>query len=422
MIKSLEYAERRAKIIDKLEDFSVLVLFSGRSKMCSADETYPFVTNRNFYYLTGIDQEDSVLIITKSPISTNTFLFIQPYNELKEKWTGIRLKDFEAKKISGVDNILFYDTWNAKLDVILNEMIQSNGKSSLYLDLENELKIKESYTTKELKFELESQYADKIDVKNIYDTLVHLRMVKSHEEIQLLKEAARITNLGLNSVLSVIGPNMREYQIAALFEYTIRDVANCKTSFNTIAAAGKNATILHYPNPIDTLKDGDLMLLDLGAEYGHYCADVSRTYPINGKYFGTAEKIYDIVLGANKNVADICAPGVTIAQLQKATIEFLTDGCLKAGLIKTREEISNYYFHNVSHHIGLDTHDPSFRDLPLEPGNVISDEPGLYFKELGIGVRIEDDLLVTKNGCIVLTADIAKEKSDIEKLIASRVK
>ena len=417
-----EFIERRKKLFEKLDDFSITILFSGRAKITSYDETFPLVTNRNFLYLTHIDQEDSVLVLVKTPSYKTEYLFIQKYDELKEKWTGIRLKNEEARELSGIDNILYFDNLEPKVDILIKELLNETSQVKIYLDLDKELKIDECFTTEKFGEKLKSKYENDVVIENIYEEIIKIRAVKSNAEIEALKEAINITNVGLKAVLSELGPDKMEYQMAALFEYTIRDVANEHTSFNTIAASGKNATILHYPNPKDHI-NGDLMLFDLGSEYEHYCADISRTYPINGKYSGIAEKLYDIVLEANQHVIDICRPGISIAELQEETKEILAKGLMRLGIIDKKEDVKKYYFHNVSHHIGLDTHDPitsQDRKTPLVAGNIISDEPGLYIKELGIGIRIEDDLLVTENGCICLSGDIAKEKADIEKLMATR--
>lgn len=419
MIEAKEYSLRREKLAASLSDNSIAVLFSGSAKNCSSDEKFNFVVNKNFFYLTGIDQEDSILLIEKLSGEIKQFLFILPYDEVKEKWYGIRLKDNEARAKSGIENVLFHDSFLPKLELLISKQLDLSSNCTLYLDLEDELKIGNKLSTQDFAEKIKNKFND-VKVENIYHTIIKFRMVKSHAEIQELKEAIRITNIGLNALLNELAPNKMEYQLAALFEYKIRDASNCKTSFPTIAAAGKNATILHYPNPTDVMKNGDLMLFDLGAEFNHYCGDISRTYPINGKYNEMQAKIYDIVLGANKHVADILKPGVTIKYLQEETIKFLANGLLNIGLIKEYDQIDKYYFHGVSHHIGLDTHDPSLRELPLQEGNVISDEPGLYIKELGIGIRIEDDLLVTRNGCIILSGDIVKERKDIEKLMSTK--
>lgn len=206
-----------------------------------------------------------------------------------------------------------------------------------------------------------------------------------------------------------------EYQVQAVFEGSIKYFANSRTSFDTIAASGKNGAILHYRNNSMKLNKEDLILLDLGAEFNMYHADISRTYPISGKFNDLQRKIYTIVLDCNKHIISLIKPGISIKELQQETVNFLANECLKAGLINNREEIHNYYFHGISHHIGLDTHDPYPRYKgSLKPGMIISCEPGLYFENLGIGVRIEDDILVTEDGNENLSKDIIKEIDDIE--------
>ena len=192
-------------------------------------------------------------------------------------------------------------------------------------------------------------------------------------------------------------------------------------------ASGIHGTVLHYPSPMDTLKDGDLLLSDLGSRKNFYCADVTRTVPINGKFSPLQKQIYEIVLGCNKMIANKAKPGITIDDLQNAAEDYLAKECLAAGFIENKEDISKYFFHGISHFIGLDTHDPyasvtsrEYRQLPLEAGMVISDEPGLYMADKGIGIRIEDDLLITNDGCEVLTKKIIKEVSEIENALANK--
>jgi Xaa-Pro aminopeptidase len=192
-------------------------------------------------------------------------------------------------------------------------------------------------------------------------------------------------------------------------------------------ASGIHGACLHYPTPFDTIKQDDLLLMDLGARCSYYCADVTRTVPVNGHYNDFQKSVYEIVLGCNKMVAAMARPGITINDLQKATVEYLASECLAKGFISKKDDIINYYFHGISHFIGLDTHDPylnplskEYKDVPLEPGMIISDEPGLYMADKGIGIRIEDDLLITEQGCEVLTRDIPKEIADVERILASR--
>ena len=423
MIKKEEFIERRSKLIEKMDDDSIAIIFAGIPKVSSADEDFPFVVNRNFLYLTDIYQDGSILLINKTGGLISDTLYIHEYNEIYEKWIGKRLTIDEAKKICGVNNILYLNQFESDLGIIL----KNSSIKKIYLDLDEEIKIKEHLTTLELKHILENKYPS-IKVENIYNDIVSLRMVKSEAEIEEFKKAIHKTDLGLKAILKKLEPGLKEYQLKSLFYYTIQDYDNSELSFPTIASSGVNATCLHYDEAKDEIKNNDLILFDLGARHNTYCADISRTYPANGKFTTLQRTIYEIVLNCNKMVIDNAKEGITIKELNDKVVEFLANNCLKAGLIKNKEEIDKYYFHSISHHIGLDTHDPVAKEnenqkrweVPLKKGNVISDEPGLYFKELGIGVRIEDDLLITKDGCINLSKDIIKEIDDIEKAMERR--
>lgn len=415
-----EMFRRREELFTKLNDFSVTVIFSGVAKKSSADDVYDFIVNKNFFYLTQIDQEDSMLVLYKTPTVHECFLFVQPYDELKEKWTGRRLTINEAKNLSYIDNVYVNSTFEPKLDLMINELKNLNEDGSyIYLDLDSEIKIAEGTSTHEFKNNIKSRYPF-LNHENVYDLIIESRMVKSHEEIQFLKQAINVTRVGIISLIQNIKPNIFEYEMSSLFEYTIKSGFNCTTSFKTIASAGINATVLHYTKPVDTLKEGDLMQFDLGAQYNYYCADISRVLPINGKFNDIQLKLYNEVLKCNELVINTIAPGVTIAELQEIAKRSLTKSLIDLKIMDKPEDLIKYYFHNVSHHLGLDTHDPSFRDRPLQPGNVITCEPGLYIKELGIGIRIEDDILVTKNGSMNLSIDIVKKPQLIEKLMEGR--
>lgn len=421
MIRPEEFLQRRKKIFDSIEDNSVLILYAGIGKKRSEDENHPYMANRNFYYLTNIKQEGSIYVLVKYDNLYKEFLFVQPYNELKEKWTGKRLTINEASEISKIDNVLTLDCFDSRLDLILNRKEKLYGDIvNLYLDLDKEQKIDEDKDTEDVASGLKANYPY-LNVKNIYRNIMLLRMVKSKSEIEEFKEAIAKTNIGLKQIMKNLKPDLYEYQMSSLFFYTIQDYDYSDLSFPTIAASGVNATCLHYPTPTAKINNGDLMLFDLGAKNNEYCADISRTYPVNGRFNPLQAKIYRIVLGCNKMVIETVKPGITLKELNDKVIEYLANECLKAGLINDKADISKYYFHGVSHHIGLDTHDCSDRTLPLQPGNIISDEPGLYFKELGIGVRIEDDILVTEDGALNLSGNILKEIEDIEKAMQYQV-
>ncbi|MDY4183630.1 MAG: Xaa-Pro peptidase family protein [Candidatus Onthovivens sp.] len=422
MIAVNEFKERRRKLLEKMEDFSVAVIFAGASKIKSEDETCPYLANRNFYYLTNIEQENSILILLKGCGNTKEYLFVSEYDEVKEKWYGKRLTSFEATKLSGIDNVLYLSSFDSMFGMILDDRNSAfSNVNNVYLDFSKEQKIRENLFIETYISNLKLNYDNKNFI-DIYPLIVRLRMVKSKQEIEEMKEAIAKTNVGLREIMKSLKEDTYEYKYSSLFYYTIQDYDYSPLSFPTICASGVNATCLHYPTPLAKTKKNDLILLDLGAKNNGYCADISRTYPISGTFSELQKIIYSIVLGCNKMVIETIKPGITIKELNNLVIDYLATHCLKANLIKNKEDIRNYYFHNISHHIGLDTHDCSFRDLPLEPGNIISDEPGLYFKELGIGVRIEDDILVTEEGSYNLSGNIIKEISEIEKFISRNKK
>ena len=415
MIPSNEYGQRRANLLAKMKEESILLLFAGEPKKCSADEDYPFEVNRNFYYLTGIDQEGSALLLIKTSGDVKEFLFILPFDPVKEKWYGKKLTIEEARSISGIKNVLLKNGLTAKLNSILDPGTEQYGRvATVYLDEEKGQKIEEEANAADYKRSLETVYPD-VAVEDCYPMIIDLRLVKSANEVEEFREAIRVTQLGIQSVMANARDGMKEYELANHFLHVVNDESAYQgLAFPTIMASGKRATILHYPTPFGTIRNGELLLMDLGSRNHYYCADVSRTVPVSGKFTEEQKRIYEIVLGCNKAVAAYAKPGVTINELQSLTREYLASELVSKGMLANKADIGNYYYHGVSHHIGLDTHDPGQKDVPLQEGNIISDEPGLYIAELGIGIRIEDDLLITKDGCEVLTKDIIKEIKDIE--------
>ena len=408
------YSINRHELINQLDDNSLLILYSGALKHTSGDESYPFVVNMNFFYLTGIKQDNVYYVCKKVKGKVEESLFIYKNDPVKVRWIGAYLYEDEAKAIAEVDNIYYVDDFSS----FLAKTLRNVNIKKIYLDLEEPGYEGQINFGNVLKNKVNAYAFDK-KVCDVYPYIVSLRGVKKDYEVELFKEDVRITNLALQEVLRRLSSLDYEYQVQGVFEGSIKYYGNAKPSFNTIAASGKNAAILHYnANDMKMNKD-DLILLDLGAQNNMYHADISRTYPISGKFNDLQKMIYTIVLECNKYIISLIKPGVTIRSLQEETIKFLAQGCLKAGLIKEEKEISSYYFHGVSHHIGLDTHDPYPRYKgELVPGMIISCEPGLYFEELGIGVRIEDDILVTEEGNINLSEDIIKEVEDIENFMS----
>ena len=415
-----ELDKRRENLFAMMKENSVAIIYSGVSKIASEDETYPFVVNNSFFYLTGITQEHSALMMVKGLGEKKCYLFIDEYNEVKEKWIGRRLTFDEAEQLSGLSNVYSSDNFSNMLDLALtNSDNQYGAITTLYLDLTPEIKISEAQSTIMLRDELEAKYPQ-LATLDIKPFITSLRMVKSPFEVEQIRDAIAATNLGINKLILSLRPGLMEYELADIFEFFGRSQNRSKLAFPTIIASGKNATCLHYPTQNCAVREEDLILFDLGYKSNGYCADISRTFPVNGKFSGNGKKIYEAVLNCNKAVIEYAHAGLTIADLQEYAKTFLKNECVRLELLDEEDDIRRVYFHNVSHHLGLDTHDASNREKPLEEGNIITVEPGLYFADLGIGVRIEDDVLIHESSSEVLSAGIPKEIEDIEKLFRTK--
>lgn len=417
-----ELENRRDKLFASMKENSALIIFSGVGKICSEDENYPFQSNRNFFYLTNIEQDHSALIMVKSIGGKFVYLFVDEYSELKEKWTGKRLSFEMAESISSIKSVYSMNSLESMLSLILTNNNNQYGKiSTLYVDLSPELKIGDSLSTIEYSKNLNAEYPH-IEIENAYPLIRDLRMIKSQEEVENIVRAIELTNTGICQMLINLKPGLYEYELSDMFEFYGRAHDRHQLAFSTIVAAGPSATCLHHPVEQQNalVKESDLVLFDLGYAHNGYSADISRTYPVNGVYSGTQKLIYQAVLECNKAVIEYVRAGMTIKDLQEYTKEFLKKKCVEFKLMTEDEDIVKYYYHNVSHHLGLDTHDASVRERPLENGNVFTVEPGLYFAKFGIGVRIEDDVLLQDGRGVCLSKCIAKEIPDIEKLFATR--
>ena len=415
-----ELASRRARLFELMKENSVAIIFSGVSKIATEDETYPFVVNNSFYYLTEIQQEHSVLVLIKGIGERREYLFVDEYNELKEKWTGKRLTYQEASVISGLENVYSMNNFDNMLSLALSKENNQYGDiTNVYIDLTPEVKIEDNKSTQLFAAELTNEHKG-LEVLDVKPLITSLRMVKSAYEIDKLHSAISLTNLGINKLICELRPGMMEYELADIFEFFGRQHDRHELAFPTIVACGKNATCLHYPTQNAPVTAGSLIQFDLGYKHGGYCADISRAYPVNGKFEGMQRSIYEAVLFCNKEIIKYAKPGLTIKDLQEKAREILKQKLVELKLLKKDEDVTKYYYHNVSHHLGLDTHDASNREKPLEVGNVITVEPGIYVPELGIGVRIEDDILIQKDHAEVLSIEIPKEIADIEKLFKSK--
>ena len=392
------YELNRQEVLSMTNENSIMILFSGIPIKSSADAEFPFVVNRNFYHLTGINEPNLVLALSKD----KTTLFIEESDEMYEKWIGKKINKEEAYKLSNIDDIKYIKDFK-DLDYTKYDYI--------YLDLEKD-QISDNKTISE-KFK-EKHNLSTIDA---YPLIAKSRSIKSDKEVEKIKSALDITNKGLENILRNLKPNTKESVFEAHFDFVLKS-ENVINAFDTIAASGENACTLHYVTNNEIAKDNDLILFDLGATYDLYCGDISRTYPVNGKFSERQKELYEMVLAANEIVIAAIKPGVTMNELNDLVIKHYESELLRLNVIKDKSEVSNYYYHGVSHSLGLDTHDVGLaRDEKLEAGHIITVEPGIYIKEEKIGIRIEDNILVTKDSNINLSSHIIKYVADIEEFM-----
>ena len=393
------FSNRIKNIVKNINNNSLIILHSGLEITKSEDIFYEFIVNRNFFYLTNIKQKNSFLVIFK--ISENEYykyIFIDKIDDKRVKWFGKMLNENDI-----INNTYFIKEeifTNDILDIKLRELIEKFKPKTLYLDFKNNNK------TKELAENL--NFSDK-EIEDIYSKIIELRAIKDDFEIENLKRAIEITKIGIEKIKKIKNNVEYEYEIFNSFNHEILNHGSHEIGFDSIVASGKNSCYLHYPNPYSKIGNGDILLCDVGARYNNYSADITRTLVIGDKFTDLQSTIYNIVLECNKYIINNIKQGINLNHLQNLTIDFFINKCLKERLIEDKEDlVKNYYFHNVSHHLGIDTHDPVSREEELKPGNVITVEPGLYFEKYKIGVRIEDDILVTENGHINLSENIEK--------------
>lgn len=397
----------------KIEPGSAVILFCGKAPKKTADEKYQFAPNRNFLYMTGIAEEQVIVYLERSGDDIKEALFIQRHDEVRAKWVGETIKPETASELSGITDIRFLD----EFETFLHNKIVSGALTKLYFDLE-----KDSF---QADYGPGGRYAQTIKTEypqltqgNIFPLICELRVIKDKAEVDEIRKAIEITKDGILNLWKNRRAGAYEHEMEAEFVYILKKNGVKDIAFQTICAGGKNAAVLHYVENDQIINDGELLLLDLGAQWNYYSADISRTFPINGKFTERQAELYQIVRLAMERVFAAIKPGLPFKRLNEIVRETYGEELVRIGLIKDPSEVSKYYFHGVSHYLGLDTHDVGSRDVELAPGMVITVEPGLYLAEEGIGIRIEDDVLVTEDGMENLSQAIPRDIEAIEACLA----
>ncbi|MGE4214822.1 MAG: aminopeptidase P family protein [Anaerotignaceae bacterium] len=403
------FTKNRDKLFEILEDGDLAVLFAGEAPTKRGDEKYLFSPDRNFYYMTGIECERCAFVLAKLEGKRLERLYIEADNGQMAKWVGANITESEAIEVSGIKDIKFVDSIFDDIDV------KKSNIKRLFLDcerkdlLENHMPEGFRKKYKEVVFE------------DLFPIISEMRVIKEKEEIEFIRKAIHITRLGIEAMMKNAKAGMMEYEIEAHYDYVLRKNGVRDKAFCTIAAAGKNGTVLHYVKNNSRTNDGDLILIDAGAQIDWYNGDLSRTFPINGKFTERQKLVYNIVLGGQKLIMDSIKPDIPMPRLNEILKDYYYKELLEIGLVSTRDDVFKYYYHNVGHFLGAETHDVGDKSQKLREGMVLTVEPGLYIEQWGIGIRIEDDVLVTEDGCENLSAEMIKTVEEIEAFMAKGV-
>ena len=405
---------------------SIAVFVSNDEWPANGDALHSFKQNTDLFWLCGITQEDSMVVLfpdNPDPKYREVLVLVRP-NELKEKWDGKRLRAKEAAKMSGMSTIVWLDTLEAPLQTWIHLA------DHIYLDT-NENDRKASHVrTREYRFVDEMKAAYPLhSFQPAAKIMKQLRSVKTKEEIEVVQKAIDITDVTFRRLLQFIKPGVNECEIEAEIWHSFLSQRATGPAYGSIIASGDNARTLHYVSNNAVCKDGDLILMDFGAEYGNYCADLTRTVPVNGKFSSRQKTIYNACLHLHNYAKSILKPGIAILNYtekvgEEATQQFLKIGLLKKSDVKNEDKENRayrkYLYHGISHHLGIDVHDLGTRTEPVKAGMVFTIEPGIYIEEEKMGVRIENNFWLTKNGNIDLMKNIPITVEEIEALMKKK--
>jgi Xaa-Pro aminopeptidase len=418
-----------------MEPGSVAIIPAAREVTRSHDTEYRFRQDSDFYYLTGFREPDAIAVVAPAR-EKNFTLFVRPRDREKEIWNGRRAGVEGARERYGADEAFPVEEFDAKLTELLD------GAGSLYYRLGGgHAELDQTLIRQLSRMRMMGRRGVRAP-QTIIDpgTLIHeMRLVKSDEEVALMQRSADIAAEAHREAMASARPGMREYEIDALIEYVFRRSGAAAPAYNSIVGSGVNATILHYVDNDAELKDGDLLLIDAGAEYEGFASDITRTFPVSGRFTEAQRDIYQLVLDCQEECVRLIKPGVTLEGMHQRSVEILTGGMVRLGLLRgevakliDEEQYKKFYMHRLGHYLGMDVHDAGAyhkdgQPRPVEPGMVMTVEPGIYVSEdaedipdkyRGIGVRIEDDVLVTADGYRVLTDKAPRQIAEIEALMA----
>ncbi len=422
-IDSKLFVRNRQRFFKQLKANSIAVFNSNDFMPTSADGSHPFVQQTDTFYLSGIDQEETVLVICPDAPDEKQkeILFIKETNEQIATWEGQKYTKEQAQDISGIKTI----HWTSELYTILRTLVVQS--ENIYLNTNEHLRAAVTVETRDMRFVRWCRQAFPLhNYERLAPIMNDLRAVKSSLEIELIKEVCDITEKAFRRLLGFIQPGVWEYEVEAEIVHEFMRNRSRGPVFETIVASGIDSCTLHYVRNDKQCNDGDLVLIDFGAEYANFASDVTRTVPVNGKFSKRQKEVYNAVLKIQKAAIKMLKPGNTLEKYQKDVSKLVEAALIRLGVLKKAEVkkqsedsplYKKFFPHGTSHHLGLDVHDYGDKYRKFVPGMVLTCEPGIYIRDEAIGVRIENDILITKNEPIDLTETIPREVEEIEELM-----
>ena len=421
------YRSTRARFMDAISQGGLAVFNSNDIYPISADSTMPFQQHRDIFYLCGIDQEESILLLFPDAINPNhrEVLFVKKTDNHIAVWEGAKLSQKEATNISGIKTIL----WTDDFKLLFNQLTKE--AKAIYFNTNEHYRANVETQTREDRFIkwAKKKYPTHQHEKSNF-ILQRLRSIKNKEEIDQIQQAINITEKGFRRVLNFVKPGVWEYEIEAEFANEFIKNRSKGFAYSPIIASGQSNNILHYIQNNSKCQSGDLILIDVGAEYGNYSSDMTRTIPVSGKFTPRQRAVYDAVQKIGEESMQLLVPGTQIKEYNNEVGKIMTSALIDLGLLNKKDSkikdkknpaYKKYFMHGTSHHLGLDTHDYGLIEEPIEPNMVLSVEPGIYIPEEGFGIRIEDNILVKKeDGPLNLMKNIPKDPDQIEELMFKR--
>ncbi|MBC5773922.1 aminopeptidase P family protein [Pontibacter sp. KCTC 32443] len=417
------FVHNRRNFVKELKPSSIAIFNSNDVMPTNADGSMPFRQNNDLFYLSGVDQEESILLIFPDAKDQRMkeVLFVRETNDHILTWEGYKLTKQQAQEVSGIKTIL----WTHEFKSVLNTLMAE--AEHVYLNSNEHLRAVVEVETRDARFIKWVKERYPLHKYERSTPIMHyLRAIKSEHEIALIRKACHITELGFRRLLNFIKPGVMEYEIEAELYHEFLRNRSRGPAYGSIIASGANACILHYVDNNQECKNGDMLLMDFGAEYANYASDLSRTIPVNGTFTSRQRDVYEAVLRVMKAATAMLVPGNTLDQYHAFVGTVMENELIRLGLLNENDVrnqdpaaplYKKYFMHGTSHFLGLDVHDVGNKYRPFEEGMVFTCEPGIYIWDEGIGVRLENDILVTKNGPIDLMKDIPLEADDIERLM-----